>query len=167
MRLNLKRNSKFIEEARKKLQFTSKNNPMRNKEIIDKQDVLNICSTLKQSTVWEISEKIVWDTDVIDLEKYGADNSFFHSLLGAIRYQLREGYKLIYQENFSKFSEKKRQRAVFLGNKFFKEALKILFSIDILSKSNVTSYMALLDYFISKLHMLKCYETYTFPESFR
>ncbi len=88
-------------------------------------------------------------------------------MIGAIRYQLREGYKLIYLEKFSKFSEKKRERAIFWGSDFFKEALMLLFSIEVLSKSNVTSYKGLLDSFKAKLNLLKTYETDTFPKSFR
>lgn len=150
------------------------------KSAIEREDVEAICSSLGTMTPWQIAEKIIFEGDpfLVNLEKdYFLDSSFFYLLLTALRYNLQEGYKvaaaleknlnlneLFINLNF-KILEKRKTVAANFGSLFFKEALNILFEIDFLSKSGVTSYLLLIDLFRIKLYYLMCYETTTCPSS--
>ena len=67
------------------------------KNIIEKKDVLLICSSITKISVWQIADKIIWGSSPfsVNLEsEYCIDSTFFHSLIVAIRYNLQEGLKM-------------------------------------------------------------------------
>lgn len=147
---------------------------------IEKEDVEAICSSLGTMTPWQIAEKIIFEEDpfIVNLEKdYYIDASFFQSLITALRYNLQEGYKVssaleknlnlneLFMSTNAKILEKRKSMAKIHGSEFFKEALKELFEIDLLSKSGMSSYLFLIDLFRIKLYYLMFYETKACPSS--
>ena len=148
------------------------------KHIIEKEDILAICSSNVTNSVWQIAEKVIWeDPFFFNIERdYCVDSIFFHSLVIALRYHLQEGLKLssALENNldiFKLFSnirpnvlQKRKEKALFFGSTYFKEALKELFDIDMLSKDGISSFLFLIDLFRVKLIYLRRYEnpkTYT------
>lgn len=125
------------------------------KPIVEEKDVVSIVSLSNQSSIWQIAEKIVWEKERPDFKDL--EIADFYKLIGAVRYQLQIGCKLASGslENFSKMAPKlfftRQKQARELGDFFFKEGLEKLFEIELISKNNVTSFLALMDLFIAKL----------------
>ncbi len=134
------------------------------KYLIEKKDILEICSLSNTSTIWQIAEEMVWDDPFASIsENYIVDSVFFHSLVIALRYHLQEGYKMaeaiekklvladIFPALRPKALQKRKEKALACGSGYFKEALKSLFEIDLQSKSGSPSFTILLDIFRAKL----------------
>ena len=150
------------------------------KNIIEKDDILSICSNINTVTVWQIAESVIWGNNpfVLNLEKEGVmDNTFFTSLIAALRYNLQEGLKLaealeanlnisqLFASLRPNVLKKRSEVAESCGSIFFKKMLEELFEIDMLSKSGSMSLNALIDYFRAKLFYFAVYEktnNYTF-----
>lgn len=143
------------------------------KHIIEKEDVLSICSNVNTATVWQMAEAIVWSGSPfsVNLEKEGSiDSTFFNSLLAALRYNLQEGLKLasaleanvnlpqLFPSLRPNVLKKRSEVASVCGSLFFKKMLEKLFEIDSLSKQGNVSLLALLDYFRAKLFFSTIYE---------
>lgn len=135
------------------------------KYLIEKKDILEICSTSNNASVWQIAEEIIWDEDpfAFQIENYIVDSIFFHSLVIALRFHLQEGYKMAeaLEKNLNlsevfpllrpKALQKRKEKVESAGPDFFKRALQELFEIDVLSKSSSPSFLTLLDIFRAKL----------------
>ncbi|KPK32478.1 MAG: hypothetical protein AMS24_04155 [Chlamydiae bacterium SM23_39] len=130
------------------------------KNVIDKEDILNVCSNMRVNFFWKIAEEIIWKEDPfnVELEKEYVDSTFFYSLLGHLRYQLKKGLE-INERNKNRYFWDIDKRAVFLKKSFFKKSLIELFKIDLISRKNVNSYIALLDLFRAKIKYFMDYET--------
>jgi DNA polymerase III subunit delta len=130
------------------------------KKRIEIEDVLTIGSSNMQTTVWQVAEEMVWQKK--DIKNLVMDASFFHSLISSIRFQLSLGYKMasLMETNMSyeefakhfpkiypKMLDKKKEIAKLRGSLFYKNALKVLFEIDLLSKNNISNFSLLLDLF--------------------
>ena len=146
-------------EIEKVINFTADKNQ------IEEKDIEKIALSQDKSTPWQIAEKIIF-TGGCNLERMTVDTSFFHSLLPALRYNLQEGYKLSsvlerriahfdYKAHFPhvrpKVLEKRKAAAMRLGTDFFKQGLKALFKIDLMSKNSVDDHLALLTLFQTQL----------------
>lgn len=132
---------------------------------IKEADVAKITRRQDKSSLWQIAEKIVF-AEHISLEKFHVDTAFFHALLSILRYSLQESCKLAaivqsrrtgadYRSFFPnvrpKTLEKRKEAALKLSGDFFKKGLELLFKIDLMSKSGVDDYAALLTFFQVKL----------------
>ena len=101
----------------------------------------------------------------IDFNNFSIEASFFHILISAIRYQLQLGYKIISLIQSSKANDlssyfpkiyprallKKQEIAKQRGAVFYKKALKTLFEIDLISKTQNSNFSYLLDLLKTKL----------------
>jgi hypothetical protein len=136
------------------------------KFLIEKKDVLEICSISNFSTVWQMAEEIIWEESPFDFQfekSFIVDSVFFHSLVIALRYHLQEGFKMasavekklilidLFPTLKPKVLQKRKDKVSMLGTIFFKKALQELFEIDMLSKSNISSFLTLLDLFRAKI----------------
>lgn len=140
------------------------------KSNIELQDVQDICTDNLTQTLWQVAEKIVWDE--ITFEKRHMDTSFFHLLLSAIRYQLQIGYKISslieddksheIKNYFPKIYPKTLEKKIIKVKKnktiFYKNALKIVFDIDVLSKTQNLNIMFLYDLLKLKLLSIQIWD---------
>ncbi len=137
---------------------------------VEVKDVEEVIVSIKQHTLWQIAEKIIWgDRDVVFEEM---DMSFFHGLLAALRFQLQLGLKIASiqetdEEGFDRYQLPRMNPKVFQLRKeiaavrksyFFKNALTYLYEIDLLSKNQVNYPQLLMDFFISKLSYMVTHE---------
>lgn len=133
-----------------------------NRKKIEKEDVDLVASDVDTETAWKIAEQMIWDYrwDQNQL----IDNTFFYSLLFAIRHQLELGHKLsvliekgesdmtsYFPKMWGKTLEKRKGQAKTLGRAFFEKGLLEIFKIELLSKDNLHTFTALLDQFFVKL----------------
>lgn len=126
------------------------------KERIETGDVELITSFSDTRNLWDLAEDFVWKKKLI----FSVDSSLFYPLLSAIRYQLELGLRFAAGEEktnepsfFYKKEEEKRKSAQERGCAFFKRFLRLLYTIDLLSKMQVSS----VDLLFSYLH-LKMFE---------
>ena len=127
------------------------------------EDVLALCGSAQQITVWQVAEELVWHRRLQASDEW--DAPFFHSLIAALRYQLQLGLKIAafaesgkpfkdVEKHFVKIHPKsfarKREIAEKLGTGYFKKGLNNLLAIDLLSKNSAVSLPALLTLFFCK-----------------
>ncbi|MBN2479584.1 MAG: hypothetical protein JXA94_05090 [Parachlamydiales bacterium] len=141
------------------------------KTTIELDDIRQICITNISQNMWHIAEELVWkNTSICTLH---IDSNFFYSLLSSVRYQLQMGLKIavLIEENkinqlskyfpkiYPRALEKKKETAAIYKSTYFKNALKELFDIDLLSKTANFDYNFLFDLLQTKLKFLKSYDT--------
>jgi DNA polymerase-3 subunit delta len=131
---------------------------------IVKEDVLQISAASKSSTLWQIAEDVIWEGAEIP----SLDTTAFHGLIPALRSQLHLGLSLatLIEEKtpsdewgkylpklWPKVLEKRSGDAARLGSSYFRKGQELLFSIELLSRSNSTQYRALLDLFRAQMYV--------------
>jgi len=140
------------------------------KKSIEMEDVQSICPINITGSVWKIAEEIVWGK--INFENMFLDTTYFHLLISAIRYQLQLGYKIAatlendknanlsnyFPKIYPRALEKRKQIANQRKSIFFKEAIKSLFEIDLLSKTVNMNLSNLLDILKTKLLYLSTHD---------
>jgi DNA polymerase III delta subunit len=118
------------------------------KKAIQLEDILAISVSKEKITVWQIADRLIWKEDKKEepFEHLIQDPTFFHTFLGALRYQLQVGYKLSMakgQDSTSfakmpfKILEKRKEQASNYGLEYFREGIHFLYKMDVLSKSGV------------------------------
>jgi len=132
---------------------------VKDKDLIDVEDVNKVVFFCDNSNIWQIAENIVWQDDfLINLDS--RDDSFLHQLLSAIRYQLQQGIMLSSAKDERdlltvklpyKILQIRKQKAKKLGFDFFKNGLKYIYEVDLLSKTGVDELAILIDLFRVKL----------------
>ncbi|NGX35037.1 MAG: hypothetical protein K1060chlam1_01405 [Candidatus Anoxychlamydiales bacterium] len=140
------------------------------KKSIEIDDVKSICPINITESVWKIAEEIVWGK--INFDNLPIDATYFHLLISAIRYQLQLGYKMAsiiesgkktdlssyFPKIYPRALEKKKEIAMQRKSTFYKEAIKALFEVDLLSKKINMNLANLLDLLKTKLLYLSNYE---------
>lgn len=142
------------------------------KQTIEIEDIKKIIISIKQHTLWQIAEEIIWGERKVSFDCM--DITFFHGLVAALRFQLQMGLKLAsiiekgkkvddFSSSFPRMNPKilnfRKEVAKIRGVKFFEKGLVSLFEIDLLSKSNFSMPNVLIDLFISKIkYLLTHYE---------
>lgn len=144
--------SSLLEQEMKKLLIFAAN-----LEVIDLKEVETISIRSAQVNVWMLAEEVVWRDGFFKgfLKGFEVDDSFFHTLISALRYQLEIGLQIAINNEIPssishlppKVLENRREISRIKGDKFFKAALIYLFEIDLLSKDGITSYNTLLEIF--------------------
>jgi DNA polymerase III delta subunit len=131
---------------------------------IEKEDVDKTASSTNNATFWQLAEKIVWEGNVACLDNIFIDSTFFQGLIIAIRYQLQLGFKIVsfleagksLEEHIFRLNAKalaqKQEIALKLKSSFFKNGIKLLFTIELLSKSGVDDFSTLINYFSCKAY---------------
>jgi DNA polymerase-3 subunit delta len=127
---------------------------------IERSDVFRISLNSREKTPWQIAEEIVWE---------GASPSApesFYSLIPHFRSQLQLGLKLNalsasglprpewgshLPRLWPKLIDKRTATALHLGASFFQNGLRLLFEIELLSRSGSTSELASMDLFRARL----------------
>ncbi|NGX44771.1 MAG: hypothetical protein K1060chlam3_00946 [Candidatus Anoxychlamydiales bacterium] len=140
------------------------------KKSIEIEDVQSICPINITESVWKIAEEIVWGK--INFDNLSIDTAYFHLLISAIRFQLQLGCKMAsilesgkkydlssyFPKIYPRALEKKKLIATERKAIFFKEAIKSLFEIDLLSKTINMNLSNLLDILKTKLLYLSAYD---------
>lgn len=136
---------------------------------VELKDVEAICSSRPLTTGWERAEQMVWGKEIPPADPL-MDLSALLMQMGQVRYHLQLGGQLAaYVErgatsheiqkalpqlkpaHFDRYLSFTRQRK----SPFFREALAVLFELDLLSKSSSLDPDFLWDYFASKIAILK------------
>jgi len=133
------------------------------KKAIELEDIQSICVLSINKSIWQMAEDIVWEK--VNFDNLNIDATYFHLLISAIRYQLQLGYKIAaliennqtkeisayFPKIFPRALEKKQEIAALRKTFFYKKGLKILFEIDLLSKTMNMSFSNLLDILKTKI----------------
>ncbi len=139
------------------------------KKSIEIEDIQSICPVNVNESVWKIAQEIVWGK--IDFDSFSIDATYFHLLISAIRYQLQLGYKMAsilsrdkktdlssyFPKTYPRVLEKQKQIVSQKTAFFYKETIKFLFEIDLLSKTTNMNLSNLLDILKTKLLYLSTY----------
>lgn len=136
------------------------------KSSIEPSDVFQIAASSRTQTLWQMAEEMVWEAKYVDR----IDETMFHGLAAALRSQLQLGLKIatLAAANLSiseigarvpkvwpKMLEKRISQASQFQAEYFKKGLRLLFQIEMLSRSNAGDLLALLDFF--RLSLRKSY----------
>ncbi|MEI6242587.1 MAG: hypothetical protein WCP39_04190 [Chlamydiota bacterium] len=151
--ISLSAGEKLLESASDDVSFLGKEidkilSYVGDKKTNQHEDVMAISSWKEKTTVWHLADRLIWKEDKKEepVEHLLQDSSFFHTFLGALRYQLQLGYKLSIaggKEDVSfskvpaKILEKRKEKASVYGKEYFREGLSFLYRMDVLSKSGV------------------------------
>jgi hypothetical protein len=131
---------------------------------ITKEDIDAITTSSAQMTLWQLADKLVWENQFMPEHFKEEDATFFHGFIQTARMQLEQGLMMAsllekdpkislshyFPKMFPKQLEKRKMIATQKGSKHFKKGLIYLSEMDLLSKSNVTSYSSLLEVFWTK-----------------
>lgn len=130
---------------------------------IERSDVFRISASNSTHTLWQTAEEIVWGEGKIALPEASA----FHALLPALRSQLQLGCKIAALSStgastaewsaslpkiWPKTLEKRRSQVERLGASYFQKGLKLLFDIELLSRTGSSQLTTLLDLFRMGIH---------------
>ena len=135
---------------------------------IEHSDIDAITSQKKSFTFWQLSEEMVWQSHFQSPLPCSqpVDAGFFHALCSSLHSQLQAGLQIAslleQKASLGKISEylprirpKALEKKIFLcrrlGSAFFQKGVEYLFEIELASRNNITSYMALLDLFRAKI----------------
>lgn len=128
------------------------------KSSIEIADVLAIVAPNRTQTMWQMAEEMIWEGKIIDR----IDESSFHGLVPALRFQLQLGLKIASmldaRASFSEISsnlpkiwpktlEKRLSQASQVGSFYFQKGLQLLFKIEMISRSQSSDLSTLLDFF--------------------
>ncbi len=126
---------------------------------ITSTDVMAIVSANRNHTFWQAAEEIVWERKQPALV---LDDATFHPIVPILRAQLQLGLKIatlletdtakeqwgqVIGKIYPKTLEKRTVQAAQLHSTYFRQGLKYLFEIELLSRTQTTAYGALLDLF--------------------
>ncbi|MBM3201329.1 MAG: hypothetical protein FJZ56_02850 [Chlamydiae bacterium] len=109
------------------------------KECLTLQDLQTILPSDPEERMWDLAEKLVWSKQIVHID----DNDWL-SFLGAVRYQIQLGMKILSRKNpgvedFPKINKNRFpdyvKTAKELGLPFFKEALIYLFELEVDAKT--------------------------------
>lgn len=125
---------------------------------IERSDVFRCCPVTTTHTLWQIAEEVVWGEG-----KLPPDPNLFHALLPALRSQLQLGAKIASlspREEWSQYLpkvwpktlEKRRRSVERLGAAYFQKGLRLLFEVELLSRTGSNQFAPLLDLFRMSLH---------------
>jgi DNA polymerase III subunit delta len=136
------------------------------KNTIELQDALTICSSNRSVSSWQRAESLVWEEK--DISQEAIPDVF--SLIGPVRYQLQLGHQLaffikerktlqeiaqFFPHSKSRNLEKNAGIARRRGELFFKEGLSALFDLELSLKNGAHDPSLIWDLFTSKLNLLK------------
>ena len=124
------------------------------------QDVQVLCHTEKNTSTWHLAEALVWQEQVVSVDA-SFDSSALLPLLGVVRSHLQQGMLLAVEPGASstffkpQLLEKVRPAVRARGARFFKEALSIVFEVEMLAKNSSQAPSLLYEMLAAKMHLLK------------